>query len=226
MNTIFSKHISFLLSLATFAAVGTGLPAQAETIDTASTDAPVPGTTATLAAALTQAEPFTSQLTPAAETADSADSKVAQIDIDPGTPTLGGNSYIGIAGNIGLGGNTALGDTSFMAISKIGLTTNIAVRPSVLIEDDPVILIPATFDFSIQPVDAFTEVLPIAPYVGAGVAITTGDGGEVGPLVTAGVDVPLTPQFTATAAVNAAFLDDTEVGLVVGVGYNFTGLGL
>lgn len=246
MNTIFSRRVSFLLSLAAFAVVGNGLSAQAETINTSSTDidiaetavvsreatpitqeavistaAPVPGTTATSAAPLTPPN-----LTPQpASPAQTDTAEVAQVDIDPGRPTFGGNSYIGIAANIGIDGNSALGDANFTIISKIGLTTNIAVRPSAILGDDAVFLIPATFDFAIQPVDAFTEALPIAPYVGGGIAISTGDNDDIGPLITAGVDFPLTPQFTATAAVNVGFLDETDIGLLIGVGYNFTGLG-
>lgn len=184
--------------------------------------APVPGTTATSAAPLTTESPAP-QKAPAFKT-DNGD--LAQIDVDPGTPTFGGDSYIGIAGNLGLGGDSALGDSSFMVISKIGLTTRIAVRPSVAIESDPVILVPVTFDFSIRPVDAFTERLPIAPYVGGGIAISTGDDSDIGPLVTAGVDFPITSRFTATAAVNAAFLEDVDVGILVGIGYNFSALGI
>ena len=197
--------------------------AQADAMPTAGSTyapAPVPGTTATSAAPLTT--PLAPQITPA----KTADSEVAQIDVDPGTPTFGGDSYVGIAGNIGLSGDTALGDTSFMVISKIGLTTRIAVRPSIAIENDPVILVPVTFDFSLRPVDAFTERLPIAPFVGGGVAFSTGDNSDIGPLVTAGVDFPITSRFTATASVNAAFLDETEVGLLVGIGYNFSALGI
>lgn len=182
--------------------------------------APVPGTTVTSAAPLTTSR--TPQITPA----ETADSEVAQVDIDPGTPTFGGDSYIGLAGNIGLTGDSALGDSSFMVISKIGLTTRIAVRPSVAIENDPVILVPVTFDFSLRPIDAFTERLPIAPYVGGGIAFSTGDNSDVGPMVTAGVDFPISPQFTATAAVNAAFLEEADVGLLVGIGYNFSAFGL
>lgn len=186
------------------------------------TPVPVPGTTATSAAALTT--PRAPQLAPAPKT--SAADEVAQIDVDPGTPTFGGNSYIGIAGNIGLDGNSALGNTSFMVISKVGLTTRIAVRPSVAIESDPVFLIPVTYDFRLRPVDAFTQRLPIAPYVGGGIAFSTGDNSEVGPMLTAGADLPITSRFTATAAVNAAFLDETDIGILVGIGYNFSALGL
>ena len=216
MNTVFSKHVSFILSLAAIAVVGSGLEARAETIS-----APVPGTTATSAAPLTPESPVTRQLAPTAETTAPS---VAQIDTDPGIPTVGGSSYIGIAGNIGLDGQTALGDGSFVVISKIGLTSNISARPSAVLGDNTVFLIPVTFDFSILPIDAFAEALPLAPYLGGGVAIATGDADDVGPLLTAGVDFGLTPQFTANVAVNVGFLDDTDIGLLIGVGYNFLGL--
>ncbi|NJM70226.1 MAG: hypothetical protein HC862_08340 [Scytonema sp. RU_4_4] len=185
---------------------------------------PVPGTTVTSSAALinpqnaeAQAQPLTSQ---------SSTSKVAQAaDIDPGTPTRGGSSYVGIAGNIGLSGDPALGDGNFMVISKIGLTNAISVRPGAVIGDNTTILIPISYDLSFRQLsDPFAEPLPIAPYVGAGAAINTGDGSEVSFLLTGGIDVPISSQFTATAAVNAAFFDDTDIGLSIGVGYNFSGL--
>jgi len=87
-----------------------------------------------------------------------------------------------------------------------------------------VILIPITYDFSFNPADAFAEPLPIAPYIGAGIGIETSNEADVGFLLTGGVDFPVTSQFTATAAVNAMFGNETDVGLVLGVGYNFTGL--
>jgi hypothetical protein len=40
-------------------------------------------------------------------------------------------------------------------------------------------------------------------------------------LLTGGVDVPLGNRFTINGTVNAAFLDETDVGLLFGVGYNF-----
>ncbi|WP_017314655.1 hypothetical protein [Mastigocladopsis repens] len=183
---------------------------------------PVPGTTATSSAALV----IDPQKTQNADVqAQPSTSKVSQADIDPGTTTRGGSSYIGIAANIGLGGDSALGDTNFMVISKIGLTNAISVRPSAVIGDNTVILVPVSYDFSFRQLsDPFAEPLPIAPYIGAGAAIETGDDTEVGFLLTGGIDVPITPQFTATAAVNAAFLDETDIGLSVGVGYNFSGL--
>jgi opacity protein-like surface antigen len=152
-----------------------------------------------------------------------SDSQVAQADIDPGRPTRGGSSYVGVAANIGIGGgDSSLGDGNFMVISKIGLSNAISVRPSAVIGDNTAFLIPVTYDLSFQQAsDPFSEPLPIAPYVGGGAAIKTGDDTQVAFLVTGGVDVPLTPQFTANAAVNAAFFDETDIGLSIGVGYNF-----
>jgi len=173
---------------------------------------PVPGT------AITSSEAFVNN----ANIPTTAPS-VAQADIDPGRPTRGGRSYVGIGANIGVGGgDSALSDGNFMIISKVGLSNTISVRPSAVLGDNTVILIPVTYDFSLQQSsDPFNEPLAIAPYVGAGAAIKTGDDSEVGFLVSGGVDFPLTSQFTANAAVNAGFFDKTDVGLTIGVGYNF-----
>lgn len=275
MNIIFSKHISFLLSLTVLSVVGSGLPAQAEMLnqdvvdspvidalvksaspstlaeqtqpeatqaslteqveleaatqqveptapkqEVASNSTPIPGTTTASAADLT-----TSGVTPqTTEPAQIDNSSVAQVNVDPGQATQGGSSYIGIGGNIGLGGESAVGDESFVILSKLGITNRISVRPSVLIEDDPVILLPVTYDFSFNPVDAFAEPLPVAPYVGVGVGIETSDDSDVGFLVTGGVDFPITSQFTATAAINAVIDGDSDVGLLLGIGYNFGSL--
>ncbi|BAY92742.1 MULTISPECIES: hypothetical protein [unclassified Tolypothrix] len=207
MNNIWSQRFSALLICSTVTIFGSELSAQVQT-------PPTPGKTSTTAADLI---PQPTQ--PAAETA----AEVAQVDINPGRTTRGGSSYIGVAGNIGLGGDSALSEGGFMVISKIGLTRSISVRPSVAIEDDPVVLVPLTYDFNFRTADAFEDTFSVAPYVGAGVAIETSDDPDVGLLLTGGVDVPLNTNFTATAGVNAAFLDDTDVGLMLGVGYNFTG---
>lgn len=157
---------------------------------------------------------------------DVADTKtesqeVAQA-IAPGRATRSGPSYIGVGGNIGLGGDTSLGDGSFSVISKIGLTRNLSIRPSAAIGDNTVILVPLTVDFPVSSVvDADNFQVGAAPYIGGGAAISTGDNSKVGFLVSGGVDVPLSREFTATAGVNVGFLDETEYGLTIGVGYNF-----
>jgi len=149
--------------------------------------------------------------------------KVAQAQIRPGRATRSGPSYIGIGGNLGFGGDSALGDGSFGIISKIGLTNNLSVRPTVLFQDNLAFLVPVTFDFVSQNTVEVTEdfVITAAPYVGAGVIISTGDDGTLGFLISGGVDVPLTTNLTATAGLNVGFVDGAEVGLLVGVGYTF-----
>jgi hypothetical protein len=186
------------------------------------TSTPFPGTVATSSATLTSEfiQP-TSQTTPQPST-----TKVAQSDIDLGRTTRGGSSYLGIAANIGLSGdgNSSLGDGNFAVVSKVGLTNSISVRPSAVFGDNTTILLPITYDFTFKSADAFSEPLAIAPYVGVGAAYKTGNDSQFAFLVSGGIDVPLTPQFTATASVNAGFFDQTDVGLLLGVGYNFTGL--
>lgn len=158
-----------------------------------------------------------------------APQEIAQIQpVVPGRPTRTGPSYIGIGGNIGIGtGDTALGEGSFAVFSKIGLTNFVSVRPSVLVSNNPTILLPVTIDF-IPGVTGVTEGvaaqvtgLQVSPYVGAGVAISTGDNSAVDFLATGGVDVPLSPQVTATASISASLFDNAAIGILLGVGYNF-----
>ncbi len=143
--------------------------------------------------------------------------------VDVGRATRGGRSYIGVAGNIGLtGGDTALSEGNFTVISKLGLTNYLSVRPSVLFGDDTVFLVPLTYDFTPRAAASVGErTYTISPYLGAGVAIEANLDTDIGLLLTGGVDVPLGTRFTLTGAVNAAFMDETDVGLLLGVGYNF-----
>jgi len=143
--------------------------------------------------------------------------------VRPGRTTLGGPSYIGGGGNIGLSGDdTALGDTNFAVFSKIGLTRNISVRPSVIFGDDTLFMVPLTLDFTPRATaEVGQRTFAIAPYIGAGVAIEANLDTDFGLLLTGGVDVPLGTRFTLNGAVNAAFMDETDVGLQLGLGYNF-----
>ncbi|MGH1396412.1 MAG: fasciclin domain-containing protein [Trichormus sp.] len=143
-------------------------------------------------------------------------------DVTPGRATRGGSSYVGVAGNIGLGGDTALSESNLAVISKIGLTRTLSVRPSAVFGDDTVFLVPLTLDFAPREVEpGVVQQFSVSPYVGAGVAIEASGDADIGFLLTGGVDVPLGNRFTLTGAVNAAFVDETDVGLLLGVGYNF-----
>lgn len=148
-------------------------------------------------------------------------SQLQNNEISPGRATRGGSSYVGVAGNIGLGGDSALSEPNFAVISKLGLTRNFSVRPSAVFGDDTTILVPITLDLTPRTADAVGRTFGISPYVGAGVAIEASGDADLGLLLTGGIDVPLGSRFTATGAVNAAFLDQTDVGLLFGVGFNF-----
>lgn len=242
MNTIFSRHqIICLLSMMSVGIFGSNTSVLAQTADsqpviqasqnTKASDllnssksieinseiasegntTPVPGTTEALSSRLKS---------------PSSSRQLAQSDISVGKMNRGGSSYVGVAGNIGVGGgDSALGDGNFAVISKIGLSRTLSIRPAAVIGDNTTFLFPITYDFNLNSVtDPFVEPLPIAPYVGVGAAVKAGsDDSQVAFLVSGGVDVPLNRQFTASASVNAGFFDKTDVGFLIGVGYNFSG---
>ena len=199
-------------------AMGNEQLASSEAAADASVAKPIPGTLETSADYLT-AKPEVSS--------DNAEPNVAQVDIDPrriepGRATRGGSSYIGVGGNIGFTGDTGIGSGAFVVNSKIGLTRNVSFRPAVLIGDNTDFLLPITYDFTIESADPFAPV-PFAPFVGGGVVFSTDGDSNVGFLLSGGVDVPLSRQFVANASVNVGFLDDANVGILLGIGYTFPG---
>lgn len=215
MNIIFPWQFSVLLCCTGFAVVGNGLSAQAQITATGNT-APIPGKTATSTAALTPEENFSALRSPSPEGEKTAP-RVAQIDINPGQVTRGGLNYIGVGGYIGT-------DTGFSVISKIGLTTDLSVRPSAVIENDATFRIPITYEFfPIPPGENFTDSLRLTPYIGGGIVFTSEDSADIGAMVATGLDFPLGPRFTGNANVNVDFRDDIDVGVTVGFGYNFAG---
>ncbi len=231
MNLTFFKRTSTLLTLASVAVIGSTLPASAENINSTSVNQASSVTNLTAnqlgqvsensVNALTSASALTTELTQSQTTqipSATQSEKVAQT-VQPGRATRSGSSYIGVGGNIGLTGDTRLGEGSFAVISKIGLAQNLSARPAALVGDNTVFLVPLTVDFPQENLE-ITQV-NVAPYIGGGVAISTGRDSTVGALISGGVDVPLSPQITATGGVNVSFIDETDVGLLVGVGYNF-----
>lgn len=143
-------------------------------------------------------------------------SDLAQLPIP--TPKLF-TSYFGIGGNIGIDGDTTpLGTGGFAPIGKVGFARIISLRGSAIIDDDTTVLAAVTFDFPL-PNPTPVRQLSITPYFGGGIAINSG---EVDPLITAGVDFPLTRDLTATVQGNLSFPeDDTDIGVLLGLGYNF-----
>lgn len=124
-------------------------------------------------------------------------------------------SYIGIGPNVGITGDPAIGDTSLAIVSRISVAPAISLRPAVFIEDDASFLLPVTYDF---PISGPGEV---APYVGGGVTIDTGDDSGLDLLLSAGLDIPLNDNFAVTTGVNAAPFDEFDLGLFFAVAYTF-----
>jgi hypothetical protein len=196
MNLFLLKSFCSTFTIAILGIIACGLPVQANATQSDS------------ARSLTQPNPTA----PIAQTDP-------DIDVQPGRTTRSGSSYVGIGGNLGLSGDTGLGDGAFAVISKIGLTRSFSARPSVVINDDEVFMIPITIDFNGNQFPS-TDV-NVSPYIGGGLAISTEDDNTIGGLITGGLDVPLTSQFTANASVNVGFFNDTDVGLQLGAGLNF-----
>ncbi|MEM9163264.1 MAG: hypothetical protein AAGC54_09370, partial [Cyanobacteria bacterium P01_F01_bin.4] len=127
-------------------------------------------------------------------------------------------NYFGIGGTIGLSddGGTDLGDGGFSLVGRFSVTDNISIHSASVISGDSVASFALTGGAPIR--NQATGRTLLFPFLGAGVAIETDDF-DVDPLVSGGVDVPITDLITGTARVNASFGGDgTDVGLVLGVG--------
>ncbi|MEL6552800.1 MAG: hypothetical protein AAFQ63_04965 [Cyanobacteria bacterium J06621_11] len=124
-------------------------------------------------------------------------------------------NYVGVGADFG-----TADDTTFAVISKLSLTDNISVRPAALIGDDFSVLAPVTYDFT-QLGDS-AENIQIRPYVGGGASyITSDDDSNLGLLLSAGIDVPVSRRFVINAQANYAgvFSDEEDFGVTVGVGF-------
>jgi hypothetical protein len=141
-------------------------------------------------------------------------------EIEPGRETRSGPSYLGIGVNFGTVGDSSVGDSGLMIYSKIGIIRFFSVRPAVTtsFNDDATFLLLATLDF--RSIRIGSEVR-VAHYIGGDAAIATN--GDFGPLVVGGIDLPITSRLTATAGVNLGILDPVDLGVFVGIGYNFSG---
>lgn len=132
-------------------------------------------------------------------------------------------NYVGVGLNLGLDGETALGDTEFAVNGRIKIAPNLSFRPGAVIGENAVILVPVTYDFTAQDVSVAERSFALTPYVGGGLFFTTDDDSEddLGALITGGVDIPISRQFTANAGLNLGFVDDdTQIGILLGVAYN------
>ena len=133
-------------------------------------------------------------------------------------------SYLGLGGNIGIESEeTALGDGGFSLVGRTAFTKNISLHSSTVFGDDNVSAFALTFGVPIFK-SATSDLELVYPFVGGGIAIEDLFGDfNVDGLVTTGVDVPILERVTGTARLNLGFAeDDPDVGLLLGVGYNFS----
>ncbi|MBD0268164.1 MAG: hypothetical protein ICV77_07695 [Cyanobacteria bacterium Co-bin8] len=136
-------------------------------------------------------------------------------------PTFQGvsRSYLGVGGNLGIGDNSPLSDFGFAVISKFSFGPRFSVRPSAIIAESGVSFsIPVTYNFNTTEFGG----VGFQPYLGVGADIPTN--GSVALLLDAGVDVPISPQFTLNATSLFRVTSGFGMGIIVGVGYNFPGL--
>jgi hypothetical protein len=126
-------------------------------------------------------------------------------------------AYLGVGGNIGIiEDGSAIGQFGFAVISKISLGPRFALRPSFLISEDwTSFTIPLTYNFNTMALGGFR----FQPYVGAGVDIPFGN--DVGVLIDAGADIPISRDFTLNTAANFKVSGGFNMGLMFGVAYNF-----
>lgn len=184
--------------------------------------APTPGTVETSASVL-----WSSPDKPVSDSLDTAsDPQLSQVQTPRQPRVTRGRSpnYIGVGGNVGIDGDTTLGDdVSFVVNGKIGLSPNFSLRPAVLIGDDATFIVPVTYDFGFLQPETFLNNTFFSPFAGGGLLITTeDDDNNFGGVLLAGLDVPLSRQFTANASFNLGFLeDDVELGFIFGLAYNF-----
>ena len=125
-------------------------------------------------------------------------------------------SYLGIGGNIGLSGDeSALGDGGFAIVSRTRIIDYLSLRNSTVFGDETASLFALTGEL---PLRDSQGAIMATPFIGGGIWLH----GEIDPLLSAGVDVPVGQNFTVTTRVNVGFdSGDTDAGLLVGVGYNF-----
>jgi hypothetical protein len=126
--------------------------------------------------------------------------------------------YLGAGGNIGIGDRDRTGVASFgfTVIGKVSLGPRFSIRPAALITNQSTsFTVPLTYNFNTMEFANFR----FQPYVGAGVDIPTGS--DIGLLLSAGADVPISRDFTLNAVTNWRVTSGFGLGISLGVGYNF-----
>jgi hypothetical protein len=132
-------------------------------------------------------------------------------------------NYIGISGTIGVSGaGEGLSHGGITIIQNRELSNSLSVRSSNIFggdKNDSTVALTVNF-----PVKTSSGQVKLVPFIGGGILLRSKFNFEdinVRGLVTGGIDVPLSRRFTATTAVNFGLFQETEVGVQLGVAYNF-----
>ena len=125
-----------------------------------------------------------------------------------------------------IGGGVSFGysdDVAGSVIGKFSVTERWAVRPSLSLGENFTVLVPVTYQFNQK---ANVGGAQLSPYAGIGGSWSNennnnGSGeSDLKLLLSTGVDVPISRRFTLNAQANLGFINDTEFGATIGVGYN------
>jgi hypothetical protein len=133
-------------------------------------------------------------------------------------------NFFGIGSNIGISGSeTGLSAGAAALITKRDLNDWLSIRGVTTLfsgeRNDRTIALTVNF-----PIRSESKKVLLVPYVGGGALISSRnflDDLIVRGLVTGGIDLPISRRFTATTSVNVGFADEPQVGVQIGVGFNF-----
>jgi succinyl-CoA synthetase beta subunit len=132
-------------------------------------------------------------------------------------------NYIGITGNIGVtGSGEGLSQGGITIIRKNDLNDSLSIRGINVFGGEKN---DSTFALTVNfPVKTSSGEVKLVPFIGGGMLLRSKSLFEdvtVRGLVTAGIDIPLSRKFTATSVLNVGLFQQTEVGVQLGVAYNF-----
>src|SRR5579883_1436635 len=142
---------------------------------------------------------------------------------DPQSQPRPFRNYVGLGGSLGVSGSkTGLSEGGAALITKNDLNEALSLRGvSVFGRDRTDNTVALTVNF---PIRSRSGQVLLVPFVGGGALLSSKYNFKdfiVRGLVTGGVDVPLSRRFTATTSVNVGFADTTNIGVQLGVAYNF-----
>jgi hypothetical protein len=132
-------------------------------------------------------------------------------------------NFIGVGGNVGVSGSeTGLSGGAAALMTRRDLNDRLSIRSVATLfgrkVDNAVAL---TVNF---PIYSQSKQLRLVPFVGGGALVSSDglfDDVRIRGLVTGGIDIPISRRISATTSVNVGFTDDPQVGVQIGIGYNF-----